>query len=56
MFGANKKVKCITCKKEIAKQQAIKDFDLYFCSEKCHQEYKEHLDSIDKDFNLDNCC
>ena len=52
----SKNVKCITCQKEIEKKKALKEYDLYFCSQDCLKKYKEHLNSIEKDFNLDNCC
>jgi endogenous inhibitor of DNA gyrase (YacG/DUF329 family) len=52
----NSKVKCITCDKEIPKKEAKKQFDVYFCSEKCLADYEEHLKNIDKDFTLDKCC
>lgn len=51
-----KQVKCITCQKKIDKKQARKKFDLYFCSTECEQKYQEHLNNIDQDFTLDNCC
>jgi endogenous inhibitor of DNA gyrase (YacG/DUF329 family) len=52
----NQTVKCITCEKQIIKAQALKDFDVFFCSEKCLVDYKEHLKKINKDFNLEDCC
>ena len=52
----DKEINCIVCDKPISKDNALKDFGVYFCSSTCLEHYQRELDEVGKNINLDECC
>jgi len=48
--------KCIICQKKVDKNKALFNGEVYFCSQKCKDKYKEKLKEMESIVDWDNCC